>query len=355
MKKIISSIILLMIVTILMFSVKSYAVLLDKIDVQVDKQTVRPGENVTVKINFGEALGAYTASISYDNKLFRYVDSEGGTANDTSDKVKVVYFDQTGGNEPRNTMSVTFRSNATITTSNPTEFTVTLEGMANNDASVTFDDITTPIVKNVVVEPEFLDYSLKLEYTGDIIENEPKNMKLSYSSKSGRHYEKARLVAEATTPEGATVQLIGIDSENLKHDIIQSGWGDAQGYSIGGKDFSQVLDVQGTFSKSGAYAITLKLIDRANSDSIIAQNTFNINVSESGNKPTTPDIKDDNVGGTKTDNTPSQELPKEQTNTANQNTTKTPSKLPKTGTNMYIPIGMMLFSLIGAFIVNNKK
>lgn len=355
MKKIISSIILLMIVTILMFSVKSYAVLLDKIDVQVDKQTVRPGENVTVKINFGESLGAYTASIAYDNKLFEYVDAEGGTANNTSDKVKVVYFDQTGGNEPRNIMSVTFRANATITTSNPTEFTVTLEGMANNDASITFDDITTPIVKNVVVEPEFLDYSLKLEYTGDIIENEPKDMKLSYSSSSGRHYEKARLVAEATTPEGATVQLIGIDSENLKHDIIQSGWGDAQGYSIGGKDFSQILDVQGTFSKSGPYTITLKLIDRANSDSVIAQNTFSINVSESNTQPTTPEKKDENVGETKPENTPSQELPKEQTKPTNENTTKTPSKLPKTGTNMYIPIGMMLFSLIGAFIVNNKK
>lgn len=351
MKKIISSIILLMIVSILMFSVKSYAVLLDKIDVQVDKQTVRPGENVTVRVNFGENLGAYTASISYDNKLFKYVDSEGGTANDTSDKVKVVYFDQTGGSEPRNTMSVTFKANETITTSNPTEFTVTLEGMANNDASITFDDIATPIIKNVVVEPEFLDYALNLEYTGDIIENEPKDMKLSYSSSSGRYYEKARLVAEATTPEGATAQLIAIDSENLKHDIIQSGWGDAQGYEIGGKDFSQILEVQGTFSKKGAYAITLKLIDRENSDSVIAQKTFNINVSEE-EQNTTQEKPEENVGGT-TDNVQNQEQTKQPENTTN--TTETPTKLPKTGTNMYIPIGMILFSLVGAFIVNNKK
>ncbi len=351
MKKIISSIILLMIATILMFSVKSYAVLLDKVDVQIDKQTVRPGENVTVRINFGESLGAYTASIAYDNKLFKYVDSEGGTANDTSDKVKVVYFDQTGGNEPRNTMSVTFMANSTITTSNPTEFTVTLEGMANNDASITFDDITTPIIKNIIVEPEFLDYSLNLDYTGDIIENEPKDMKISYSSSSGRYYEKARLVAAATTPEGATVQLIGIDSENLKHDIIQSGWGDAQGYKIGGKDFSQILNLQGTFSKKGAYTITLKLIDRENSDSVIAQKTFNITVSEK-EQNTTQQKPEENAGGT-TDNTAKQEQAKQpETNT---NTTKTPTKLPKTGTNMYIPIGMILFSLIGAFIVNNKK
>lgn len=345
MRKIISSIILLMIITILMFSVKSYAVLLDKIDVQVDKQTVRPGENVTVNINFGENLGAYTVNVSYDNKLFEYVSTEGGTSNDTSDKIRVVYFDQTGGENPRSNMSVTFKAKDGITTSNPTEFTVTLEGMANSDASITFDDIATPIIKNVVVEPEFLDYLLKLEYTGDIIENEAKDMKLSYSSSSGRHYEKARLVAEATTPEGATVQLIGIDSENLKHDIIQSGWGDAQGYAIGGKDFSQVLNVQGTFSKSGPYTITLKLIDRENSDSVIAQNTFNITVSETEKQPTTQEKTEEN------DNTKVPEQNQEQV----KEKTETPTKLPKTGTNIYIPIGMMLFSLIGAFIINNKK
>lgn len=347
MRKIISSIILLMAITILMFSVNSYAVLLDEVNVQVDKQTVRPGENVTVNINFGESLGAYTVNVSYDNKLFSYVGVEGGTANDTSDKVKVVYFDQTGGESPRTSAKITFKALETITTSNPTEFTVTLEGMANNDASITFDDITTPIIKNVVVEPEFLDYSFKLEYTGDIIENEAKDIKLSYSSSSGKHFEKARLVATATTPEGATVQLIGIDNENLKHDIIQSGWGDAQGYEIGGKDFSQVLNLQGTFSKSGPYTITFKLIDRANSDTVIAQNTFNITVSEKETKPTT---QEEAVGGIKNENT--QTTAEQQTTNT---TSETPTKLPKTGTNIYIPIGMILFSLIGAFIINNKK
>lgn len=348
MKKIISSIILLMIVFIIMFSVNSYAVLLDRVDVQVDKTTVRPGENVTVNINFGENLGAYTANISYDNKLFEYVSTEGGTANDQTDKVKVVYFDQTGGQNPRSNMSVTFKAKDDITTSNPTEFTVTLEGMANNNASITFDDITTPIVKNVVVEPEFLDYLLKLEYTGDVIENEAKDMKISYSSSSGKHYAKARLVLDATTPDGASVQLIGIDNENLKHDIIQSGWGDSQGYEIGGKNFAQVLDVQGTFSKKGAYTITLKLIDRENSDTVIAQNTVNITVSEKEEQVQKPE---ENVG----ELTPENTKPQDQTTPEIQNTAKQPSKLPKTGTNIYIPLGMILFSLVGAVIVNNKK
>ena len=101
MKKIISIVTLLLISTILMFSVKSYAVLLDKVDVKLDKEKVKPGENVTVNVNFGESLGSYTGSISYDNKLFEYVSAEGGTVNDTTDKVKLVYFDQTGGQSPR--------------------------------------------------------------------------------------------------------------------------------------------------------------------------------------------------------------------------------------------------------------
>lgn len=346
MKKIIS-IVTLLIFTILMFSVKSYAVLLDKVDVQVDKNIVRPGENVTVNVNFGESLGSYTGSISYDNKLFEYVSTEGGTANDTSDKVKVVYFDQTGGQNPRNNMSVTFKAKDGFTTSNPTEFTVTLEGMASNDAGITFDDITTPIVKNVVVEPEFLPYEFKLNYSGRLIENEPKDIKISYLSSSGRYYENARLVAEATTPEGATIQLIGIDQESLKHDIIQSGWGDPQGYKIGGKDFAQVLNVQGTFSKAGDYKLTLKLIDRENSDTVIAERSFNLIVgTASGQTATTEKPQENNPT---TEQKPATQTPQTTTQTT------TPTKLPKTGINVYIPFGMILLSLAGAFIINNRK
>ena len=53
-----------------------------------------------------------------------------------------------------------------------------------------------------------------------------------------RFYEHARLVAEVTKTAGGTVQLIGTDTSQLEHDIIQSGWGDAQGYKIGGAEVS---------------------------------------------------------------------------------------------------------------------
>ncbi len=226
MKKIISIFAIIAILSVLIFiPSSSYAAALDTISVDTSKTIVRPAEEVKVSLNFGQALGAYTFDIAYDNNIFDYVSVEGGTANDTKDKVRVTFYDSTGGSNPRNNMSVVFKAKADITTSNPTEFTVTAEGLANPDASVQFDDITTPIVKNVTVEPEYVDYTIKLEYTGELVKEQEKAMTLSYSSPMGRYYEHARLIAEATTPAGATVQLFANDQANLEHDIIQSRMG----------------------------------------------------------------------------------------------------------------------------------
>ena len=350
MKKIISIITMLLLLTILIFTGNTYAAALDTIDIQTDKTTVRPGEEVKVTINFGQDLGAYTFDISYDDAIFEYVSVDGGTSNDTGDKVKVTYYDATGGTNPRTNMSITFRAKADITTSNPTEFTVTAEGLANADASVTFDDITTPIVKNVTVEPQYIDYTLKLEYTGDIIKQEEKEMILSYSSPMGRYYEHARLVAEATTPAGATVQLIGKDQAQLEHDIIQSGWGDAQGYKIGGKDVSQVLNVKGIFSEAGDYTITLKLIDRDNADSVISEKTFNFTALET--PAITPPVTTPETTTPETTTKPEEEItpPAEETKKE-----ETPTKLPKTGSNIYIPIIVILVALVSCYGYYNRK
>lgn len=352
MKKIISIITILLLLTVLIFSGNSYAAALDTIAIETDKTTVRPGEEVKVTINFGQNLGAYTFDVSYDDAIFEYVSVEGGTPNDTGDKVKVTYYDTTGGSNPRTNMSVTFRAKADITTSNPTEFTVTAEGLANEDASVTFDDITVPIVKNVTVEPQYVDYTLKLEHTGDIIKQEEKEMILSYSSPMGHYYEHARLIAEATTPAGATVQLIGKDSAQMDHDIIQSGWGDAQGYKIGGKDVSQVLNVKAIFSEAGDYTITLKLIDRDNSDSVIAEETFSFTALETAAviPPTTPE----NPGTTTPEETTK---PEEEVTTPSEEIKKeeTPTTLPKTGNNIYFAIGAILIVLTGSYAYYNKR
>ncbi len=346
MKKLISIIIILTVLLTSAFINSSYAASLDTIDVETSKTTVNPGEEVKVNINFGENLGTYTVSVRYDNNIFEYVSAEGGNANDTSDKVNVVFHDTTGGTAPRNNMSVTFKAKQEITTSNPTEFTITAEGLANADASVTFDDITTPIVKNVTVEPIYADYTIKLDRPQTIIKGKETEMTITYSSAMGRFYEHARLVAEATTPQGGTVKILGTDNANLEHDIIQSGWGDAQGFKIGGKDVAQSLKVRGIFSEVGSYTVTLNLIDRDNSDRAIASSTFLINVTEENNEVQPP------VGAINNNNNNNDA----QTNAITNNTSSAkPTKLPKTGVNIYIPTALVITALVIIYVYRKRK
>ena len=354
MKKIVSLIAILMIISVTVFTGNVYADQLNSVNVETSKDLIRPGEEVKVNIEFGQALGSYTFDVAYDNSIFEYVSVEGGTANDTGTKVRVVFYDSTGGTNPRTNMSVTFRAKADLTTSNPTEFNITAEGLANSDASVTYDDITTPITKNVTVEPEYIDYTLNLEpVNGTLVKGEENEMRLSYSSPMGKYYNKARLVAESTG--AGDVQLIGTDESQLDHDIIESGWGEEQGYSIGGKDVSQVLNVRGIFSEAGDYQITLKLIDRENSDAVIAEKTFDFTVAEQ--VETLPPTTEGTENGT-TENNPEEITPPvevEENVTENTTGNTMPSKLPKTGINIYVPISTILIILTGIVIYYNKK
>lgn len=336
MKKVIHIIVILFAIFVFTFSTGVYAVALDTINITTTKTTVNPGENVTVNIDFGKELGAYTVDVAYDNNLFEYVSSEGGTSNDTGTKVRTIFYDTTGGANPRSNLSVTFKAKDVLT-SNPTDFSITAEGLAGPEPSVTYDDITIPIVKSVVVEPKYVDYDIKLEYTGDIIKNVEKDMKLVTSSTMGKNYEHTRIIAEVTTPENATVQLLGTDNAGLEHDIIQSGWGDANGEAIGGKDVVKELAVRGTFSDSGKYSITFKLINRDDSDAVIASKTVDITVKNTAAEP------DNEINE---NNKPNGEIEKEETE---------PSKMPQTGNTVYgyfIPVIMILTV---AFVALKKK
>ena len=330
MKKIISIIAIFILYSLLIFTPNAFALTLDAISVNTDKTTVRPGEEVKVTIEFGASLGAYTFDIAYDNNLFEYVSVDGGTPNDTSDKV---------------------RAKEGITTSNPTEFSITAEGMTNPDASDNYDDIVVPITKDVTVEPEYIDYTLDLTYTGDIIKNEEKEMVLSYSSPMGKYYQKARLIAEAQTTSGGTVRLLGTDQSQMEHDIIQSGWGDSQGYEIGGKDVSQVLNVRAIFSEAGEYTITLKLIDRENADSTIAEKQFSFTVAETPTTPSTPNPSE-----------PEQTIPTEPEENQPETITppeevaeEVPTTLPKTGYNINIPIILTIILVSFIYVVIQLK
>ena len=48
--------------------------------------------------------------MAYDNNIFEYVRSEGGTENDNGTRVRVTYYDSAGGTNPRTNMSVTFKA-----------------------------------------------------------------------------------------------------------------------------------------------------------------------------------------------------------------------------------------------------
>lgn len=354
MKKVLHVITIFTALLLLMFSINSYAATpLNSVKVDTDKTVVNPGTNVKVKINFGQDLGSYTFDVAYDNKLFEYVSAEGGTANDNGTRVRVVFFDSSGGTSPRQDMTVTFRAKADITTSNPTDFSVTAEGLANNDASVNYDDITIPIKKSVTVEPKYVDYTFKLQYSGDIIEKKEKDMTLSYSSPMGRYYDHVRLVAEATTPNGASVQLLGKDESQVEHDVIKDGWGEASGDKIGGKNVSQTLKLRGLFSNAGKYTVKFKLIDLDNSNSVIAEKQYQFNVLEktttgSNNNQTN---KPENTNQNQTSNKNQDKID----NKVETNNKTMPTKLPKTGYNIYLPALLILFAVITTFIYYNRR
>ena len=344
MKKIISILTILTLFLMLIFSNVSFGAALDTINIEASKQTVRPDEIVTLNVDFGKPLAAYTINASYDNNIFDYVEAQGGEANNTGNKVIVTFHDATGGSSQRDNMNIKFRAKADITTSNPTEITFTLNGLGSVEGgtTVSYDDITTPIVKNLTVEPEYVNYTIKLDHTGEIVKQEEIPMTLSYSSPMGRYYEHARLVAQATTPNDGEVRLMATDTAGLEYDIIDSGWGDAQGYKIGGKNVSQTLQTKAIFSKAGDYKITLKLIDRDNSDSIIAEKVFSFSVLDE-HTPVPPTE-------TETENTPPKEEVKEENTKV-----ETPKKLPKTGSNIYISAGIILVALAGLYIYYNQK
>lgn len=334
MKKLFSifTILVLFFIIISVSSVTSAATL-NNVSAEVSKSKIAPGQEVNLTVSFGKDLGAYTVNAAYDDAIFEYVRSEGGTANDTGDKVILTYHDTTGGTNPRTNAVITFKAKTGLTASNPTNFSITLTGMANSDASETYDDITTPIIKDVLVEPNYINYALSLEYTGTIKKNEAKDMKLITASTMGKNYDHVRLIAEITAKpkDDATAKLLATDKSGAEIDLLQSGWGEADGYAIGGKDVRQELLLRGEFNTDGKYTVHIKLINRENSDSVIAEKSFDITVGEKvAEKPTT--------------------------NTKPSTDEKLPTTYPQTGMTQYIYILLAVLALVVAyFVLTNHK
>ncbi len=329
---------------------KSNAAALDAIQINTNKEIVNPGSEIVLNINFGKPLGAYTFDINYDNNLLEFVSTDGGTENDNGTRVRIVYYDSSGGSNPKESMNVTFKAKEGIETSNPTDFSITAEGLSNPDASESYDDITVPIKKSITVEPQYEDYKFELTYSGNPIINEEKEMTLTLSSAMGRFYDHSRILAEATTPNNGNVQLLGTDENQLEHDLIDSGWGDVSGDKIGG-NVTKTLNLRGIFDTAGQYTITFKLIDRDNSDSVIAENSFTINVEE---KQIIPPTEENPPTEIPSENNPNNvaEGQVQGNNTEND----LPKELPKTGYNYYAIFGITILVIgLAVYILRRKS
>ena len=346
MKKIFNTLLILSILFafILLFNPNSVqAVALDDIEISTNKDTVNPGDTITLTITFGKPLGAYTFDIAYDNNLLEYMETDGGTPNDNGTRVRVVFYDSTGGSSPKESMHITFKAKEGIMTSNPTDLAVTAEGLANPDASENYDDITIALEKNIVVEPRYEDYKFDLSYTGEPIVNSEKEMVLSLTSSMGKNYDHARIILDATTPDGGNVQVKGTDETQTEYDLIDSGWGDPSGYAIGGQNVNKVLNLRAIFDKVGEYKLTFKLIDRDNSDAVIAENTFTVTVTDTETTPPEEETPENETEGTIEEN---------MTNTTEENL---PNQLPKTGINLYIPIVVIMIAIMSTSLYIRMK
>ena len=356
------------------FQISSYAssIPLGSIDVTVSETKIRPGQNVTVNINFGTDLGAYTFDVAYDNSIFEYVSSEGGTENDNGSRVRVTFYDSTGGSSPRTNMSVTFKAKESIVTTNPTDFSITGEGIANSDASQDYDDITSPIKKSVTVEPDYKDYTISLNYTGDIIVNKEKSMELVTKSSMGKGYDNLKLTAEVVSKptDDSTVKLIATTKTRQEVDLIQTAWGETDGYELGGKDVEQILQVTGLFSKEGTYKIKFSILDKDSGDAQIATKTVDVNVktetttggnnqnngqNNSNENNTVIDNENNNTNNNNNNNTNNNVISNE--NNKNENKENVPETLPKTGMTKYGYIITALTVLGTGYVVlqNTRK
>ena len=298
--------------------------------------------------------------MAYDNNIFEYVRSEGGTENDNGTRVRVTYYDSAGGTNPRTNMSVTFKAKEELTSTNPTDFSITAEGLANKDASQEYDDITTPIKKSVTVEPNYVDYNLQFTYSGKIIVNEEKAMELITKSTMGKNYDHVKMTVEVTKKpsDNATVQLLTTTRTRQEVDLIQDGWGEPDGYQLGGKDVEQILDVRALFNEIGKYTIKVSLLDKDSSNAVIATKDFNFNIE----KEQITDNENNNEGNTTTEGENNQGTTGEEENIINEgnengqtNTEeKLPESLPKTGMTQYAYI-ITAVAVLGCAYIATKN
>lgn len=333
MKKIASLFLTVMILFVMFFAIESNAADLNNIAITTDKTIVNPGDTISLTITFGDPLGAYIFDILYDKNLFEFVSISQGAQNVLTDRVRVTWIDDTVGANPSNSLTVTFKAIEGNNQSVPTNFVITATGLSNPDATVLYDDITTPINIDFTVEPNYIPYTISLNYTDTILPNEEKPMIIGINSTMGRYYDNVRLVADVTGPDGSITRLLGTDNAGIEYDLIAEGLGGSGGYSIGGENFTQEFNYRGLFNIEGDYTLTFKLID-IGGNTTITQSSYSFKV---GAVATTT----------------------EETKTTTETTTVTatetlPTVLPSTGNNTVIIICVFSVLTLAGYILYRK-
>jgi len=175
------------------------------------------------------------------------------------------------------------------------------------------------------------EYSFELNYTGDIVINEPKDGRVILRGTNGTTYPRVRIKVDIQGP--ATPRIMATDSSGVEHDIAQLGyWGPDTGFAVQGT-FENVTPIKATFLEEGTYTITLSLINLDANNAIITTKTEVIEVLE--------DIS--NVGNVE-NNTE---------NVENENI----EKLPQTGTSImeYIIYAGIITTIIGFGYYKTRK
>ena len=76
----------------------------------VNKAAVTVGDNITVSVGFGAAMGAFTVTVLYDASLVDYSSVNLGAASNGSGSVTTVWQDPAGGSGAKNSVVFTFKS-----------------------------------------------------------------------------------------------------------------------------------------------------------------------------------------------------------------------------------------------------
>lgn len=119
-------------------------------------------------------------------------------------------------------------------------------------------------------------YHFKLEYDGNVVENEAKSGYFSLIGTGATPYTNVRVEVKVTGP--ATPKILAQGTDGKEFDVVQIGYfGPSAGFAVGG-DFTNKTPIRAIYPKAGKYISTIRLIDVKNGNAVIHSESMEINV-----------------------------------------------------------------------------